>query len=290
MRKLHCGLLLAALIFAILPVAGCGGNGDLTAVTGTESVTWTGTSTGAADTTTGDSYSFAVCGDNRDVGIESGVMGRIIDSARSRGAEFVVNTGDVTGDGSREELFYYQDYTNASGIRFYTVPGNHDVGSGGVSQDYEEIIGPFYYSFDRGADHFVILDNADDKTGIDGEQMQWYIADLNAGRNRRNTFIFTHIPVADPGLPSSHATGEKGNAGLESGKVMVAEALKHPDVRAFFFGHIHAYLSYRLDSRDAYVTGGAGAPLYFPKEAGGYYHYLLVTVRGEDVRVEVVRV
>lgn len=238
----------------------------------------------------GTAYSFAVAGDNRITGIENGVLGRIIESARSRGAAFIVNTGDITGDGSRLELETYKNYTDASGIKFYSVPGNHDVGKGGTSRAYEEIIGPEYYSFDYAPDHFIILDNADDDTGINDAQMQWYVADLDANQGDRHTFIFTHVPFADPDLPSGHVSGEKGAAGLESGKRAVVEAAKRSNVSAFFFGHIHAYFEYDLNGFRAYVTGGAGAPLYFPEGSGGYYHYLLVTVQGERVEVEVVRV
>lgn len=237
-----------------------------------------------------DAYSFAVCGDNRTTGIESGVMGRIIESAKARGASFIVNTGDVTDGGDRDELLEYKAYTDASGIMFYTVPGNHDVGKGGVSRAYEEIIGPYYYSFDYGPDHFVVLDNADDEVGIDDVQMNWFTQDLDANRGMVHTFVFTHIPIADSDIPSGHVSGEKGAAGLESGKRVVEEAGKRPNVSDFFFGHIHAYFAYSLNGFDAYITGGAGAPLYFPEGAGGYYNYLLVTVRGQDVSVEVVRV
>jgi 3',5'-cyclic AMP phosphodiesterase CpdA len=235
-------------------------------------------------------YTFAVCGDNRAIGIESGVLPGIIESAKARGAEFMVNTGDISGDGSREELILYRDLIESSGLKFHTVPGNHDIGSGGVSQDYEEIIGPYYFSFDYAGDHFIILDNADDRTGIDDNQMGWFSADLAANSRKPHQFVFIHIPIADPSLPSEHVSGEKGGEGLRTGQQLVAEAAAYDNMDAFFFGHIHAYLAYKLDGIDAYVTGGAGAPLYFPEDAGGYYHYLLVSVYPDAVKVEVIRV
>ncbi|MBE0429814.1 MAG: metallophosphoesterase [Thermoleophilia bacterium] len=245
----------------------------------------------APSATDEDSFTFAVAGDNRVDGIEGGVLGRIIDSAKSRGAAFMVNTGDISTSGTREELTLYRDHTEASGLKSYPVIGNHDLEFGESSQTYTEVIGPTYYSFDYANSHFILLDNADDRQGVDAAQMEWYIADLDASADATNTFIFTHIPVAGSGLASDHVAGEKGPAGLESGRAAAAEAARHPNVRAFFFGHIHGYASYRLNGIDAYVTGGAGAPLtHLPEEAGGYYHYLLVTVRGEQVDVEVVRI
>lgn len=276
---------LAALLAVLSMSSGCE-NG----VSGTDTTTAPTTTASSSTAATQPLYVFAVCGDNRTMGIESGVLKRIVESAKSHGALFMVNTGDVTGSGSSDELMFYREFVEESGLEFRTVPGNHDVGSGGVSQDYEEIIGPFYFSFDHAGDHFIILDNADDMTGIDGGQMRWLSSDLAANSSKRNQFIFTHIPIADPTLPLDHVSGEKGGEGLRSGQEMVKTAAAYPNVEAFFFGHIHAYLAYELDGIDAYVTGGAGAPLYFPESAGGYYHYLLVSVYQDSIQVEVVRI
>ena len=282
--------IVALVLMLVFVIVGCGASGVVN-----ESQTQPGAPNSISTGTAGDAaspviYTFAVCGDNRTMGIENGILPRIIESAKARGADFMVNTGDVSGDGSRGELTLYQNLIEASGLRIYTVPGNHDVGRGGTSEAYESIIGATYYSFDQGGDHFIVLDNADDRVGIDQTQMQWLTADLARNSSKPRQFIFAHIPVADPSLSSGHVSGELGDEGLRSGQQLVAEASKYANVSDFFFGHIHAYFSYKLGGIDAYVTGGAGAPLYFPESSGGYYHYLLVSVHPESVELEVVRV
>lgn len=275
----------------ILALAGCNGSADSTeSSTGPEAASVSRqTSQATQPSVSTSTYTFAVCGDNRTEGINNGVLGRIIASAKDRGAAFMVDTGDVSTVGSRQQLQYYKDYTQEQGMTFYSVPGNHDVGNGGVSAAWQETLGPEYYGFEYAGDHFVVLDNADDHTGISDEQMQWYTADLESHAIDPHTFIFAHIPVADPGLESGHVTGEQGNAGLESGKRMASEAHR-AHTNAFFFGHVHAYLQYKLGDIPAYVSGGAGAPLVLSEAAGGYYHYLLVSVGPEGISVEVVRV
>lgn len=281
---MRIALFATTLAILLLPAA-CGDN-----VSGTDTGLTPAAIAPAGTASSQPAYIFAVCGDNRTSGIESGVFPKIIESAKTRGARFMVDTGDVSESGSRDELLLYRNLVEESGLEVYTVPGNHDVGSGGVSLEYEEIIGPYYYSFDYAGDHFVIVDNADDRSGIDASQMQWLSTDLAASNSKPHQFVFAHIPIADPSLPSDHVSGEKGGEGLRSGQQLVAQAAAWPNVDAFFFGHIHAYLSYTLEGIDAYVTGGAGAPLYFPENAGGYYHYLLVSVYPERVIVEVVRI
>lgn len=281
-------LAFAVVLLAIFTASSCGNDGPATAPPATSTVTpASSTATSVQEAST---YSFAVCGDNRITGIENGTMDRIVASAREQGVAFVVNTGDLTTTGDIDELRRYREYTDASGLKWYAVPGNHDVGAGGVSAAYEEVIGAYYYSFDYGGDHFVIINNSDDATGIDETQMSWLTADLVAGDADRRQFIFTHIPIASPSLGSGHATGEKSEAGLKSGQWLATEASLHPNVAALFFGHVHAYARYDIDGLTGFVTGGGGAPLHFPENLGGFYHYLLVKVGPGAVQVEVVRV
>ncbi|MEK7817967.1 MAG: metallophosphoesterase [Actinomycetota bacterium] len=183
--------LIFILLCLLVPIGGCSAGGDAgapppTTLGAPTPVTHASTSPAATATDAVSSYTFAVCGDNRITGIENGILQKIVDSAKANGAAFIVNTGDITTSGTRDELWRYREFTKASGISFYNVPGNHDVGKGGVNADYESIIGPYYYSFDSGGDHFVILDNADDATGIDAMQTQWYTADLDSHDNRRH--------------------------------------------------------------------------------------------------------
>ncbi len=289
-RKFATAVTLMFFLVSAALFSGCG-NGTQTSTGVADPIPEaTVTATGATTSTTTPLYTFTVCGDNRMEGITSGVFQRIIDSARSRGAAFMVDTGDISGDGSSEELTVYKQLTDGSGLKFYTLPGNHDVGLGGTSEAYASVIGATYYSFDFSGDHFILVDNADDRTGIDDAQMQWFDSDLSANAAKPHQFIFAHIPIADPSLPSAHVSGELGGEGLRSGQRLVRDASKLANVSDFFFGHIHAYWAYSLGGKPAYITGGAGAPLYFPEALGGYNHYLLVHVRPDGVDVEVVRV
>jgi len=52
-------------------------------------------------------------------------------------------------------------------------------------------------------------------------------------------------------------------------------------------GHEHLYHHSRRDGIDYFITGGGGAPLYAKPEAGGFYHYLLVTVKDGTYNVAV---
>ncbi len=74
-----------------------------------------------------------------------------------------LDCGDIVGD--KPELYpLYIEQLNHAGIPFYRMPGNHDLQFGGRSTEtsterYEKSFGPDHYSFNRGAVHYVVLNN-----------------------------------------------------------------------------------------------------------------------------------
>ncbi len=184
------------------------------------------------------------------------------------------------------ELELYHNFTESSGIRFYSVIGNHDLGPVLAGEAFKKVIGPRYYSFDYAGDHFIMVDNADILKGIDAEQLQWLTRDLknNAGKGRQ--FVFAHIPM---NRKDANDDGFAAGRTTSSEERFLKAATAQANLAAYFFGHLHGYAAYDIDGVAAYVTGGGGAPLN-PAEAIGFYHYLLVTVSPEGIEVEVVRV
>src|SRR3990167_8998066 len=119
----------------------------------------------AADTQ--QSFKFIVMGDNRPDSAEGPqplVFHKIIDEINALYFDadtFVVGTGDFilgTDTRSRDEVErQFNDFNRAIKrlkIRFYPVPGNHDVQYPDL---YQEFLGKMYYSFDHKGSHFIII-------------------------------------------------------------------------------------------------------------------------------------
>ncbi len=117
---------------------------------------------------------------------------------------FAVSCGDIMSD----HLQYYPDYEKAvkeAGIPFFQVLGNHDMDYTARSDDwstetFERHFGPPYYSFDRGAVHYVVLDDilwhGDGYIGyINERQLEWLSNDLSFVESGRAVVVFLHIPV-----------------------------------------------------------------------------------------------
>ncbi|GMV07290.1 MAG: hypothetical protein AMXMBFR53_35650 [Gemmatimonadota bacterium] len=119
-------------------------------------------------------------------------------------AAFGVACGDIMFD----DLSLYPEYERGverMGIPFFQVVGNHDLDQEGRTDEastatFSRHFGPRYYSFDRGAVHYVVLDDVFwFGTGylgyLDRDQLAWLEADLALVEPGRPVVVCLHIPV-----------------------------------------------------------------------------------------------
>jgi outer membrane protein assembly factor BamB len=72
---------------------------------------------------------------------------------------FIVATGDLTERGEEPECKEYQEAISKSVVPVLNVAGNHDVLADPAN--YQNVLGPEYYSFDEGRFHFIVLTSFD---------------------------------------------------------------------------------------------------------------------------------
>lgn len=119
-------------------------------------------------------------------------------------AAFGVTVGDLLWD----DLTLYPEYERAvarTGLPFAQVVGNHDLDLTkdefhGSTRTFSRHFGPTWYSFNRGAVHYVVLNNVlwhgTDYTGhFVQEQLAWLAADLALVERGAPVVVFVHIPL-----------------------------------------------------------------------------------------------
>lgn len=240
------------------------------------------------------SFTFAVFGDNRPVnGIspQPDAFKELIGEVSLIHPDFSVLVGDVIY-GYRSDVarlkWQWSDFMGvylSSKVPIFVAPGNHEIQTENVPDSgnpvaqalYLSHLGRLYYAFEYGNSLFIVLDT--DLVGesylVTGRQLAWLKNMLELGRKYRHVFVFLHKPVV---------TYEGGDM-LDNAE-QLQKLFTEYHVTAVFQGHDHAYYYERVGGVDYYVTGGAGAPLYLRPSSGGVHHYLLVTVRGGDVKVQ----
>ncbi len=211
---------------------------------------------------------------------------RIIDQAKRLGPAFVIQVGDLI-DGYNSDLSVVQAEWNRfknqiaplAPIPFYAVPGNHDVYGSGKAPDkkledlFEQEWGPLNYSFEYKNSLFVVLnsDAREKPEGIGPKQLRW-LAETLAASDAQHRFVFLHRPPM-----------------LMDNDRELHEVFKNGGVNQVFYGHHHHYHHYTLDGVGYTMTNAGGRMGHDDPRAGSFFHLLQVSVRGEDVRVAVVK-
>jgi predicted phosphodiesterase len=233
--------------------------------------------TSTVTTTSGSlGLTFAVCGDSRG---GAAVFRRVLAAVVADGSQFLIHTGDLVDQGTDSQWQEFDGIIAGFGLPFYPVPGNHD-GLNGKLDGYLIHSGSpaAHYSFDRGPIHFTLADSHNG--GINGAELAWLRDDL-AATSQPFKIVVLHHPAFDPD-GSDHVMAY----GNDDFMALMAEQ----QVDYVFAGHIHAYARAERDGVVYIYTGGAGAPLYTSGHPQAFYHYLRVTVQGEEVTIEVIKV
>ncbi|TET86165.1 MAG: hypothetical protein E3J37_00290 [Anaerolineales bacterium] len=217
-------------------------------------------------------FTFVVCGDVRQ-GVE--VYAELLRRVEAEDVAFLVNTGDLVERGRERNFQAFAEIMSDFSLPFFPVAGNHDTEDGFLDVYLQYSGAPAaHYSFDYGLGHFVITDN---HLGImSPSELSWLEADL-AATDQPLRMVFLHHPPFDPRGQDSIFHG---------GNEQFMALMKQYGVSFVFAGHIHSYLEETRDGVHYVITGGAGAPI----NPDDFYHYVRVTVVGNDVSTEVVKV
>lgn len=234
-------------------------------------------------------FSFVVLGDNRSGDAE---YKRLISMAMEKSPAFIVNTGDQIPDpGDLDDWAYLWEMSRVISVPYFLTVGNHDVNDKKSEQIYKDQVdlpgNELYYSFAAGNSLFVVLDSylTGEQKRIEGKQYRW-LESVLSGSSQRYKFVFLHHPL----YPDKDRGRHYGNSldRYPADRDRLQDLFVRYKVSAVFTGHEHLYLRKDVGGIPHITTGGGGAPLYAGEKEGGFHHFILVTIDGEIVSIEVI--
>jgi 3',5'-cyclic AMP phosphodiesterase CpdA len=236
-------------------------------------------------------FSFVVLGDNRS---GDDVYRTLVTMAMNHKPDFIVNTGDmIATPGDKQEWAKFREMSKPITVPYFLTVGNHDLyskvlGSEATYKEWVNLPGnELYYSFMAGNSLFIVLDTCldDQEKKVTGEQYAWLEGVLSNSK-QKHKFVFLHHPLYTDPRKGKHAGNSLDRYPKERDRL---EALFVKNKVDFVFsGHEHLYLRQIVDGINHVITGGGGAPLYADDKNGGFHHFVLVTVDGDNVSGEVV--
>ena len=161
---------------------------------------------------------------------------------------FALGAGDLTQQGTREQLERFQSELERLEIPYFATLGNHELGT---SPDlFHDYFGRGNYNFRFHGVSFTMIDDA--SATIDPTVYDWLDDWLEQSRQEVH-IVAMHIPPVDPigvrnGSMASRSEANKLLAKLAEGRVDLT-----------LYGHIHSYYSFDNAGIPAFISGGGGA-------------------------------
>ena len=162
---------------------------------------------------------------------------------------FVASSGDLTSNGTAEEIEAIQAAMRGLDIPIYSTTGNHELNGSGADP-WHTMWGRYNFHFDFKGTGFSFADssNASLAPSVYGWLDGW-LADHDEGVH---VFV-THIPPIDPVGTRNGAFRSRH----EAGKLL--NALAEGGVDLNVYGHLHTLFATEQAGIPTYVSGGGGA-------------------------------
>jgi hypothetical protein len=230
-------------------------------------------------------FSIAIMTD-RTGGHRPGIWMQAVERINWLRPDFVVSVGDLIEGYTQDDAEIAAQWSEFLGfidkmdMKFFFVPGNHDVTNPKLHEIWRKQFGREWYSFDYRGVHFVCLNSEDPSSHIGDEQLAWLADDLTANKAARWTLLFLHKPL----WVSAERDAQAGNPD-SSNWIQVAELLGERP-HTVFAGHVHHYVQYVRNGREYYslATTGGGSPLR-GVPYGEFDHITWMTMEQDGPRV-----
>ncbi len=193
----------------------------------------------------------------------------IYTKVNDEGVEFLLGAGDLTQQGTVEQLERYQAELRSLNVPYYTTLGNHELGQNPTL--WHDYFGRGNFSFEYHAVRFTMLDSA--SATIDPMVYGWLEGWLESSQDGTHV-VAMHIPPTDPiGV-------RNGSFGSRAEAAKLLRRLAAGGVDLTLYGHIHSYYEFDNGGVPAYISGGGGA---IPERFDGVgRHFLTVDVHPDN--------
>ncbi len=239
----------------------------------TDSLPWTSRSFDNAP----DQFQFAIVSD-RTGGHRAGIFGDAMQKLNLLHPEFVMSVGDLIEGYTKDTAVLHQQWAEFDSIlsvldmRFFALPGNHDISNDVMRQLWLDRYGASYYHF-RYKDVLFLAFDSNDGDGVvfSREQLDYFKKAIAENADVRWTLLFMHHPI--------------WNYREFNGFTEIEEVLKGRPYTVFA-GHTHRYFKNTRQGQKYYVlsTTGGGSRLRSPR-LGEFDHisWVTMTENGPDV-------
>ncbi|WP_404382056.1 phosphodiester glycosidase family protein [Knoellia locipacati] len=229
--------------------------------------------------TSGEQFTYAVMSDGQFTADNQSLVPAVRRTMREVVAsrpDFVVITGDLVDTGYPADFALAKkvidEELTAKGLRWYYLPGNHEIYGPGSTSNFSAVFGQTHHSFVHKGARFVLLDSSTGSLrggGFDQWQMlRSALDDAEGDDTVHGVVVGWHHPPRDPSPVKGSQMTDRVEA--ETVERWLSDFRMRTGKGALFVGgHVGAFSAGRVDSVPYVVNGNSGkAPSTSPGEGG----------------------
>lgn len=195
----------------------------------------------------GDTVKFILMGDTQRWYDESADF--VKSANEQKHVSFVIHAGDISDFGLSQEFKWVNEIMQQLKFPYLTVIGNHDLIANGPTV-YRKMYGDFNYSFEYGANKFIMINSNSREYGFDGStpDLNWLEGQLKDNPSGKNAIVVAHVPPFDADFDQEKS---------EAYRLLLAN---DPHVQFTLYGHQHRFVGGDLyeDGVQYYLTSSMG--------------------------------
>ncbi len=162
---------------------------------------------------------------------------------------FILSQGDISLQSGTGPQYVESMKTAQMPVR--NGPGNHEMmlKHDNPRDDFEQLFGPTYYSFDWGPAHIVVLDGNKPLPGsegwkavhgaVEGSELEWLKADLAAQPKGKPIIVGVHIPVVSTYPERRQHSSDMAPSWRLTNNAALTDLFAKHNVRLVLQGHMH---------------------------------------------------
>jgi hypothetical protein len=244
--------------------------------------------------TSGEQFTYAVMSDGQFTADNQSLVPAVRRTMREIVAstpDFVVITGDLVDTGYPADFALAKkvidEELTAQGVKWYYVPGNHEIYGPGSTSNFSAVFGETHHSFLHKGTRFVLLDSSTGTLRGGGfDQWQMLRSALDGAEDDddvHGVVVGWHHPPRDPSPVKGSQMTDRVEA--ETVERWLSDFRMRTGKGALFVGgHVGAFSAGRVDSVPYVVNGNSGkAPSTSPDE-GGFSGWTTVRIDPEASR------
>lgn len=229
--------------------------------------------------TTGQQFTYAVMSDGQFTADNQSLVPAVRRTMREIVAstpDFVVITGDLVDTGYPADFALAKQVIDeeltAKGVKWYYLPGNHEIYGPGSTSNFTAVFGQTHHSFVHKGTRFVLLDSSTGTLrggGFDQWQMlRSALDDAETNKDVHGVVVGWHHPPRDPGPVKASQMTDRVEAETVEGWLSDFR-LRTGKGALFVGGHVGAFSAGRVDAVPYVINGNSGkAPSTLPSEGG----------------------